>query len=93
MVAAEERKTAARKSNIDKESHKSSSPAGNKQAKGKDNKDKILSESKPSGKPVRDDAAEHEAKNQQAQNEKLSGAKTSSAGEPKVKDRGGYSGN
>lgn len=71
MVAAEERKMEARKSAAKdiETSHKS--------AKGKENKDKIASEHKAAGKPVRKDAAEHEAKNQQTQSEKLSDARAS----------------
>ncbi|KAG0651968.1 respiratory supercomplex factor [Hyphodiscus hymeniophilus] len=93
MVASEERKIEARKSAAkEQEPSSKSSTTSNKQAPGKEAKDKIVSEHKAAGKPVREDAAEHEAKNQQAQNEKLSGAKTSAGGEPKVRDRGEYSG-
>jgi hypothetical protein len=60
MVATEERKIAARKGAA-KEEAESSSP--NKHPKGKEAKDKTVSEHKSAGKPVRDHAAEHEAKN------------------------------
>lgn len=86
MVASEERKIASRKSAVKAEEQSTKSP------KGKENKDKIVSEHKAAGKPVRDDAHEHEAKNLQTQNEKHGAAKTGAgAGEPKVKDRNQYS--
>ena len=67
MVAAEERKIDARK-RASKDAT-SSNPTPN--SKGKEAKDKTVSEHKDAGKPQRPNAAEHEANNQQTQNEKL----------------------
>jgi len=83
MVAAEERKISERKAAVQEEEANSAQ----KHDKGKANKDKIVSQHKTAGKPVRDDAEEHEAENMQAQAEKHGAAKTSTGGEPKVKDR------
>ena len=61
MVAAEERKIDARK-------RASNATPSNK---GKEAKDKTVSEHKAAGKPQRLNDARHEANNQQTQNEKL----------------------
>lgn len=88
MVAAEERKMKVRKDAVkEEESSRTSS-----QSKGKENKHKIVSEHKAAGKPERPDAAEHEAKNIQRQNEKYADArKEAVVDDAKVKDRGEWS--
>ena len=75
MVATEERKIAARDKAVhqQEEADRAKAPSnkpGPTQAKGKENKDKIVRETKSAGKIDRKEAEAVEAKNQQRQSEK-----------------------
>ncbi|KUJ24247.1 uncharacterized protein LY89DRAFT_745042 [Mollisia scopiformis] len=86
MVAAEERKMAARKTAGQKEE-----PSSNKQPKHKDAKDKIVHESKSAGKVDYKEAEETEKKNQEVQAKRQKDARESAApplDDVQVKGRG-----
>ncbi|PBP20287.1 hypothetical protein BUE80_DR008993 [Diplocarpon rosae] len=88
MVEAEERKIAARKEAAGHAARDNPPP---KQAKGKENKDKISRESKSAGKVDYAEAEAKEKKNQERQAEKEADArKSATADGVKVKDRGEY---
>ena len=67
MVAAEERKIESRKKAVREQeaADKANNKHGNVQAKGKENKDRIVSESKSAGKVDYKEAEATEAKNQE----------------------------
>jgi len=93
MVATEERKIESRKKAAREQeaADKANNKHGNVQAKGKENKDRIVSESKSAGKVDYKEAEETEAKNQQRQREKETDArKDATQDDVQVKDRGKY---
>jgi len=93
MVATEERKIESRKKAVREQeaADKANNMYGNVQAKGKENKDRIVSESKSAGKVDYKEAETIEAKNQERQREKQTDARKEATQDGvQITDRGKY---